>query len=140
MLPQRAAPRRVLVVDDSPGVLYVLKRTLERMGLEVHTADSCEAALEILPLVEFAAIITDLRLGRDERCRGLEVLSASRRASPRTRVIVLTGFGNPAVMDKAFHLGADFYFEKPVSLDRLKRAVAGLVSGEIKRAAPGRVD
>ena len=39
-------------------------------------------------------------------------------------MIILTGFGNPVVMEKAFELGATFYFEKPVSLERLKRALA----------------
>lgn len=136
MLPRRSAPPRVLVVDDSPGVLFILKRTLERMGFEVETAGSCEAALERLPLVEFAAVITDLRLGGDERTRGLEILSASRYAHPRTKVIVLTGFGNPTVMDKAFQMGADFYFEKPVSLDRLKNALAGLAFGATARKRP----
>ena len=129
MLPQRSAPPRVLVVDDSPNVLFILKRTLQRMGFEVDTADSFEAGLEILPRVEFAAVITDLRLGGDEKTRGLEILSASRRAHPQARVIVLTGFGNPTVMDRAFQMGADFYFEKPVSLDRLKRALAGVLGG-----------
>jgi DNA-binding NtrC family response regulator len=135
ILPQPSAPPRVLVVDDSPGVLFVLKRTLERMGFEVDTADPCDAALEILRLVEFAAVITDLRLGGDERTRGLEILSASRYAHPRTKVIVLTGFGNPTVMEKAFQMGADFYFEKPVSIERFKSALAGLFS-EIARIRP----
>lgn len=129
MLARRSAPPRVLVVDDSPSVLFILKRTLEQMGFEVDTAESCEAALGILPRVEFAAVITDLRLGGDERTRGLEVLTASRYAHPRSKVIVLTGFGNPTVMDKAFQMGADFYFEKPVSLDRLKSALAGVFGG-----------
>ena len=120
-------------MDDSPSVLFVLKRTLEHMGFEVDTAGSCDAGLEILPHVEFAAVITDLRLGGDERTRGLEILSASRHAHPQTKVIVLTGFGNPTVMDKAFQMGADFYFEKPVSLDRLKSALKGLAFGGIAR-------
>ncbi|MGZ6970724.1 MAG: response regulator, partial [Thermoanaerobaculia bacterium] len=116
-LARRSAPPRVLVVDDSPAVLFVLKRTFEQMGFAVETADSCEAGLAILPRTAFAAVITDLRLGGDERTRGLEILSMSRQAQPRARVIVLTGFGNPTVMDRAFQMGADFYFEKPVSLE-----------------------
>ena len=117
-------PPRVLVVDDSPSVLHVLRRTLESMDFCVDTVDSLEAALEILARVEYRAVITDLRLGGDERTLGLEVLSACKRLHPATDVIILTGFGNPTVMERAFELGANFYFEKPVSLDRLKLALA----------------
>jgi DNA-binding NtrC family response regulator len=118
-------PPRILVVDDSPSVLYVLRRTLEPMDFLVDTVGSLGDALEILARCEYRAVITDLRLGGDERTLGLEVLSACKRLHPGTAVIILTGFGNPAVMEKAFDLGASFYFEKPVSLERLKRALAG---------------
>jgi DNA-binding NtrC family response regulator len=120
-----ARPRRVLVVDDSPSVLYVLRRTLEQMAFRVETADSLAGALEVLGRCEFGVVITDLRLGGDERTLGLEVLSVCKRLHPGTEVIVLTGFGNPTVMERAFELGANFYFEKPVALERLKLALAG---------------
>lgn len=117
--------RRALVVDDSPSVLYVLRRTLEQMAFGVDTADSLAAALEILGRCEYGVVITDLRLGGDERTLGLEVLSACKRLHPGTEVIILTGFGNPSVMERAFELGANFYFEKPVALERLKLALGG---------------
>jgi DNA-binding NtrC family response regulator len=119
----RVPMHRVLVVDDSPSVLYVLRRALEPMNFRVDTVDSLGAALEILARHEYSAVITDLRLGGDERTLGLEVLSACKRLHPGTDVIVLTGFGNPTVMEKAFELGANFYFEKPVALERLKLAL-----------------
>ena len=117
-------PARILVVDDSPSVLYVLRRALEPMDFRVDTVDSVEAALEILERHEYRAVITDLRLGGDERTLGLEVVSACRNLHPGADVIILTGFGNPVVMEKAFRLGATFYFEKPVSLERLRLALA----------------
>ncbi len=105
----------------------MLRRTLEQMDFQVDAVDSVDAALEILTQVEYRAVITDLRLGGDERTSGLEVLSACKRLRPGSPVIVLTGFGNPTVMEKAFRLGATFYFEKPVSLERLRLALAGEV-------------
>jgi DNA-binding NtrC family response regulator len=121
---RREAPR-VLIVDDSHSVLFMLRRTLEQMDFRVDTVDSLDAALTILGRHEYRAVITDLRLGGDERTLGLEVLSACKRLRPERPVIVLTGFGNPTVMEKAFRLGATFYFEKPVSLERLRLALAG---------------
>ncbi len=103
----------------------MLRRTLEQLDFRVDTADSVDAALEILTRYDYRAVITDLRLGGDEKPLGLEVLSACKRLRPGRPVIVLTGFGNPTVMERAFKLGATFYFEKPVSLERLRLALAG---------------
>ena len=61
-------------------------------------------------------------------------------ALPFEQAHFLTGFGNPAVMDKAFQMGADFYFEKPVSLERLNRALLGVLREVAKRTASGRLD
>ena len=120
---------RVLVVDDSASVLHMLRATLEPMGFEVDTAGSLDEALRKLPLAPYGAIITDLRLAGDERTLGLELVSAARAAHPGASVIVLTGFGNPNVMDRVFRLGASYYFEKPVSIDRLRTALVSAASG-----------
>ncbi len=118
-------PPRILVVDDNPSALYMLRRTLEAMDFEVDTADSLEEALRALPEAAYRAVLTDLRLGGDERTLGLEIVAAARAVHPQATVVVLTGFGNPAVMDQVFQLGASFYFEKPVSIERLRQAFAG---------------
>ncbi len=125
--PSDSAPRsRILVVDDSPSVLFMLRRTLESLEYDVETASSLDEAVAALPKAPWAAVITDLRLAGDERTLGLELVAAARAALPQAPVIVLTGFGNPVVMDQVFRLGASFYFEKPVSIERLKLALAGL--------------
>ena len=123
---ESACAPRVLVVDDSPSVLFMLRRTLEAMDLAVDTASSLDEALRALDRAPYRAVITDLRLAGDERTLGLELVAAARAAHPRAAVIVLTGFGNPTVMDQVFRLGASFYFEKPVSVERLRLALAGL--------------
>ena len=130
------AAARVLVVDDSPSVLFMLRRTLESMDLVVDTAGSLDEALRMLGRAPYRAVITDLRLAGDERTLGLELVAAARTAHPEAAVIVLTGFGNPAVMDQVFQLGATFYFEKPVSVERLKLALAGLPPARASRV-PG---
>ncbi len=130
-----SALSRVLVVDDSPSVLFMLRRTLEAMDYAVDTAGTLEDALGALRRAPYRAVITDLRLAGDERTLGLELVEAARRALPRAVVIVLTGFGNPAVMEQVFRLGATFYFEKPVSIERLAAALAGVPRARAARPA-----
>lgn len=134
---ESAGPSPVLVVDDSPSVLFMLRRTLEAMGYAVDTAGSLDEGLGALRRAPYRAVITDLRLAGDERTLGLELVAAARAALPGAAVIVLTGFGNPAVMDQVFRLGASFYFEKPVSIGRLKVALAGVAPARAPRPAHG---
>ena len=115
----------VLIVEDSPSVLAMLEKALEELGFNAHTADSLESAVNLLSRIQFHAVITDLRLGSEDGEGGLSILSASGECQASAKLIVLTGFGNPAAMNRAYELGASFYLEKPISLKRLKGALLG---------------
>lgn len=54
--------KRVLVVDDEPELASLMREMLERTGYEVATAESGALALEMLDLVRFDAIVSDLRM------------------------------------------------------------------------------
>ena len=44
----------------------------------------------------------------------------------KTRFIMVTGYGNKDVIKKAYAIGADFYFNKPVSINSLQKALKSL--------------
>ena len=65
-------PRRVLVVDDEPGIRQSLSGVLEDEGYAVETAATGEACLEALPAGGFDLVLLDIWLpGMD----GMEVLT-----------------------------------------------------------------
>ncbi len=101
---------RVLIVEDNPGMLKMLSRTLQKNQYDVVTATTAETAFTLIEKEIFSAVITDLKLpGKD----GLEVMQAVKAADPRTIVIIITAFGTVETAVKAMKQGADDFITKP---------------------------
>lgn len=112
-----AAP--LLIVDDHPVNLKVLRLALESDGYEVRTAPDAEAALALLGAWRPGAILMDIQLpGMD----GLE-LTRRLKADPAlagTRVIAVTAYAMKGDEEKARAAGCDAYVTKPVDFARLR--------------------
>lgn len=83
-----AAARRVLVVDDEPGMLGVVAELLTDAGYEVRAETDPAVAVQALAETEFGAAVVDLVM---PGLTGLDVAAAVQKAWPLTQVIVLTG-------------------------------------------------
>jgi len=111
---------RLLIVDDEPGVRYFIAETLRDNGCEIVTAESGEMALDLIKGQGFDVAILDLKMGR---VGGLEVLTALRKGSPETAVIVLTGYGSMETALEALRQGASDYLLKPCDPVQLRASV-----------------
>ncbi len=117
------ANKRLLVVDDEVAFLIALRKLLSEPGIEVDTAETMEDSMGLLENNEYDAVIADIRLTGVQRREGIQILDYVKKTHKATKVIMMTGFGSPDVMQEAYSLGADFYFEKPVSVSVLKGAL-----------------
>ncbi len=117
---------RVLLVDDDPDTLAIFTALIRRLQSHVDAVTTIEAAEKLLADGRYDVVITDLRLTGVLGEEGLEILQYVREKSPLTQVILVTGFGNPELMTRAYRLGAARYFEKPVDPARLIVAVEEL--------------
>ena len=124
---------RVLVVDDEPDLLTLMQLTLTKLGLEVVTADSRQAALAALDEQSFALCLTDMQLGDGT---GLDVLAAIAERGLDLPCAVITAFGNADNAVAALKAGAFDYLAKPVSLDQLRTLVKSAIKLPEKRGAP----
>ncbi|HSF41633.1 MAG TPA: response regulator, partial [Thermoanaerobaculia bacterium] len=77
--------KRLLVVEDETAILHALELYFRNRGFEVDTATEREEAEGLLSRQPYGVVIADLRLGDSEGTEGLEVISAVRRCSPKTR-------------------------------------------------------
>ena len=111
--------KRILVVDDETAFLLSIKRVLNGPEYSIVTAESLEEAMKLLDEHAFHIVITDIRLTNVMRKEGLEILQHIKRTIPCTMAVILTGYGSPEIMEKAYSMGADLYIEKPVSLNIL---------------------
>jgi len=110
----------ILIVDDDPHFLRVLRRILSGERFEVSaTSDPCEA-LELLRSGTFNLIICDLRM---PDCDGLNLLQSIRSAGNEIPVIILTAYGEVDTYLEAMNAGATEYLNKPIKSDELIRVV-----------------
>jgi two-component system KDP operon response regulator KdpE len=105
----------ILVVDDEPQILRVMRASLPARGYEVRTAPGGEEALDEIRKEVPDLIILDLVM---PKMSGLDVCRRVREFSP-VPIIVLSAKGSEADKIAALDLGADDYVTKPFSLDEL---------------------
>lgn len=119
---------RALVVDDEPDIRELLSITLERMNLEVATADSIAAASRELRANAFDLCLTDMRLPDGD---GLNLVEWIQTHKPQTPVAVITAHGNVETAVRALKLGAFDFISKPLDVAALRKLiVATLKLGE----------
>ncbi len=110
----------LLVVDDDPVTIDLLKEVLSKEGYEVSAALSGEEAIARGTDNFFDLIITDVRMGRKD---GMEVLRFFKKNAPDTTVIIITAFGSIETAIEAIRDGAYDYISKPFKLDEIKFTV-----------------
>ena len=104
---------KVLVVDDEPMILDLVRRALGSAGHEVRLADGGDAALAALADERFDMVVTDILMPGKE---GIALILDIRRLRPGLPVIAISGghaHGSHDVLDVARRLGAVHTLAKP---------------------------
>ena len=117
--PEPLSSNRLLIVDDDRHFSETLKVEFEDRGYDT-TAVTSLSALDGVQSPSFRFAILDLRVGQDNGLRILETLKAK---CPDCRIVLLTGYGSIATAVQAMKLGASNYLTKPVSIERLEKAL-----------------
>ena len=118
-----AEARKLLIVEDDPGLLSQLKWCFE--GYDVFTAEDRSSAITELRRHEPSVVLQDLGLppkpeGVEE---GLETLQEILKLAPHTKVIVVTGHGDQENALRSVEMGAYDFYQKPVDTDTLRLLV-----------------
>ena len=108
--------KRILLVEDEPGIVLTLSDRLTREGYAVDSAADGESGLERASKEPFDLLLLDLML---PRMSGFDVCRELRKRGIETPVIMLTARGQ--VVDKVvgLKLGADDYVTKPFEMAEL---------------------
>ena len=115
--------KRILVVDDEEAMLFGFTRVLQSPALDIDTAQSLDEAKKLIQNKKYHVIIADLRLTNSTEMEGLEIIRFTKEEQPECKLIVLTAYGEKDTKEKVHALGADFYFEKPVSPKNIKEII-----------------
>ena len=121
----------VLVVDDEPGMRNFLRKTLVPRAGQVMTADSAEAADELLQRHRFDLVILDITLPGKS---GITLLKELRAQGNPCEVVLITAFADLDTAIEALRAGAGDFLLKPFRLAQVLGAVKhGLERARLKR-------
>jgi len=110
----------ILILDDEPIVCKRLKSAFEKRGYEVETFFQSSEAFKRITERDFDIVITDLKM---EGLDGMAFLTEVKKRSPRTEVIVITGFATMETAKESFKKGVFDFLAKPFKLGEIQDAV-----------------
>jgi len=115
----------ILVVDDQPGMLWILTKILEGKGYTVSTAGTAAEALAVARIGNSAAAIVDYRLPDQN---GLQLFEELRKKGLTLPAILITSYGSVDLREEALALGFAAYFDKPLQLPAVLATLADIIS------------
>jgi CheY-like chemotaxis protein len=130
------AGESILVVDDNPTNLKLVRVLLAGEGYSVRTATDAEEAFKEIRAFRPRLILMDIQLpGMD----GLE-LTRRLKADPGTRdtlIVALTAYAMKGDLERILAAGCDGYVAKPINTRTLPAVVAGYLTGPAHKPQAG---
>ncbi|GEM_PF-1536173 len=114
---------RILVIDDEPQIVELIGLMLGSLG---HHVTSCNDPQEAMSKVEkggYDLVLTDLGM---PGISGLEIAERVQRISPKTRVVLMTGWGASFKEEDLKGKGVDALLTKPFRLNDILQVMSGL--------------
>jgi DNA-binding response OmpR family regulator len=120
---------RVLVADDNPDILFLLRTNLDAAGFETLTAADGEVALQMIEEERPDVLLLDLMMPVLD---GWGVLERLEQEGHRLPTIVVSASDSSANIERATELGAIGYVTKPFNL----RGLVDMINGILRREPP----
>ena len=121
---------RILIVDDEPAVVALLRRILSTEDVEILPARSGTEALAIARRSRLNLVILDVKL---PDVSGVEVLRRIRTIDDSVPVIMVTSYGSPETIRASMKLGAFDYLTKPFDSEEIRRLAREALASRARR-------
>src|SRR4029079_10333706 len=125
---QRRVPPTVLVIDDEPSILRLIKLQLSDLDVRIEVAGSGAAGLEAFDKLSPALVLVDLLM---PGVSGVDVVREIRTRAA-TPIIVMTAGSSEETRLQALELGASDFVAKPFRTGRLQSAIESLLDIGVK--------
>lgn len=124
---------RVIIADDEPKVLLLIKNLIqwEELGLElVSSANDGISALELIEELHPDIVITDIRMpGYD----GIELIERAKAIDPRIDFIIISGYRHFDYAQKAIRFGVEDYLLKPLKALEINQTLRKMIEKYAER-------
>ena len=126
-----ASTKTIMVVDDNPDALFIVKAILEGIGYGVQTVDNGPEVFSRLEEQKPDLIILDIMM---PQMNGLEVLERLKGTAETSSipVILLTVKVQDEFVREGYRLGADYYIFKPITSTELINGINYVFGGDQK--------
>lgn len=124
---------RILIVDDEPEFVELLRNELLEVTADVHTAPNGALGLEAARTLQPHIIISDYNM---PELNGLELLRSLKDENHGATVIWTTGYANETLRKQAWKLGVYEVFEKPFRATDLIQCVLAISQWTSEAKAP----
>lgn len=115
----RLQAHRILLVDDDLDLLEITSELLAAYGFDVVQAASANAALEILQqCADIEILLSDVVM---PGMSGLQLAYKARELNPRLKIILVSGYPNPAIESGHGYLSDFEFLEKPYRVEEVLR-------------------
>jgi CheY-like chemotaxis protein len=118
---------KILVIDDEPSILIMIKKMLEREGHVIDIAANGREGIELFEMNRHDLIITDIIMPQKE---GLEIILELRKKHPKLKIVAISGggrIGPEGYLPSAKLFGADLVFQKPLIKNEFIEAISKLL-------------
>ncbi|MBC9783608.1 response regulator [Heliobacterium chlorum] len=117
--------KRILLVDDSPLIHNLLRKTLEKHGYEVAgDAMNGKEAVELFTQLSPDLVFMDITMPIID---GLEAAKAIKSQQPTAKIIMLSAMGDEEIVSQAKALGIDIFLQKPFDDYKIISAIAKVI-------------
>ena len=122
--------QKILIIDDEPHILLMLKKMLEKAGYEIDLASNGNEGLKLFEDSPSDLVITDIIMPEKE---GLETIREMKRMRPELKIIAMSGGGKISAenyLGTAKIFGAAKVLEKPFTKEEMVSAVEELLKDD----------
>ncbi|MEW5737242.1 MAG: ATP-binding protein [Thermodesulfobacteriota bacterium] len=131
---KNGVPLKVLYVDDEPEVCEVMQQILESLGHAAEAAEGGAKGIEVFSLsvekqAPFDLVITDMGMPKVD---GLAVARAVKTASPKTPVLLFSGWSAETLEKNKGASVVDGIVSKPPTIDKVNQMIQSLMAGRRK--------
>jgi DNA-binding response OmpR family regulator len=125
----------VLIVEDDAAIAQMYRIQLEADGYRVLVAATADDAVAAIDRCQPDLVLLDVLLPGQDGFAVLEHLGHA--ADPAPPVVILSNYGEPAMIDRGLALGAvDYFVKSSVTPDVVSRSIPGWLEHGPMRAGP----
>ena len=117
--------KRILIVDDSPMIHNLLRKTLERNDYEVcGDAANGREGVDLYEKSNPDLVFMDITMPVMD---GIEAAKVIKGKNPAAKIIMLTAMGDDEIIEQANNIGVDVFLKKPFDDYKIISAISNLV-------------